>query len=158
MKSAILSIIPLAGFALAQEGCTRRTITTTETERTYVTVQPLDITSTIDITTTSTIDITTTITVRPSSVAASATGLHWGNFQNGTWSNHTGPNHTGRPVVNLSTVSLYTVTPSPVAETAAPVAETSAPVAEAPSPVAETLAVAETPAPTYAPGQGYGQA
>jgi expansin (peptidoglycan-binding protein) len=119
MKSAIFSIIPLVGFTLAQEGCTRRTVTKTEIEKTYVTVQPSDITVT------STIDITTTITVRPSSSPeASTTGLHWGSYPNGTYSNH-----TSRPEPIPSTVSLD-YTPS---------------------------AVTETPAPTYAPGQGYGQ-
>lgn len=57
MKSAIFSIIPLVGFAVAQQGCTRRTVTKTETEKTYVTVTPSpaasDLTSTVDITTTS---------------------------------------------------------------------------------------------------------
>ncbi|KAF9694880.1 hypothetical protein EKO04_007127 [Ascochyta lentis] len=130
MRSTIFSIIPLVGFALAQEGCTRRTVTKTETEKTYVTVQPSqpsasDITSTIDITITSTIDITTTITVRPSSsVEASTTGLRWGNYPNGTYSNH-----TGRPQPIVSSVSLD-YTPS---------------------------AVTEAPAPTYSPGQSYGQ-
>lgn len=52
MKSAIFSIIPLVGFALAQEGCTRRTVTKTETEKTYVTVQPSPIPSNITITST----------------------------------------------------------------------------------------------------------
>jgi hypothetical protein len=119
MKSAILSIIPLVGLAFAQEGCTRRTVTKTETEKTYVTVQPSE--STI----TSTIDITTTITVHPSSKPdASSTALHWGSYPNGTYSNH-----TGRPQPIISTVSLdYT-----------------------------SSALTETPAPTYAPGQGYGQ-
>lgn len=126
MKSAIFSIIPLMGFAAAQQGCTRSTVTKTETEKTYVTVTPsLDVTSTVDITITKTIDITTTITVRPSSsVEATATGLHWGNYPNGTYSNHTVRPHPHRP----SSVSLdYT-----------------------------SSAVTETPASTYAPGQGYG--
>lgn len=123
MKSTIFSIIPLVGFALAQKGCTRRTVTKTETEKTYVTVQPSPEAS--DITITSTIDITTTITVYPSSsVEATTTSLHWGNFPNGTYNNS-----TGRPQPIISTVSLdYT-----------------------------SSAVTETPAPTYAPGQGYGQ-
>ncbi|KAF2630236.1 carbohydrate-binding module family 63 protein [Macroventuria anomochaeta] len=122
MKSTIFSIIPLVGFALAQEGCTRRTVTKTETEKTYVTVQPSPVPS--DITITSTIDITTTITVRPSSsIKATTTGLHWGSYANGTYNNH-----TGRPQPTLSSVSLdYTLS-----------------------------TVTETPAPTYAPGQGYG--
>jgi hypothetical protein len=38
MKSTLFSIVPLMGFALAQKDCTRRTVTKTETERTYVTV------------------------------------------------------------------------------------------------------------------------
>lgn len=120
MKSAIFSVIPLVGFALAQKDCTRRTVTKTETEREYVTVQPADITSTYtkDVTITSTIDITTTITVRPSSVEASSTGLHWGNYPNGTWNNP-----TGSPQPILSTGSL-TYTPSAITETPAP---TSAP-------------------------------
>ena len=113
MKSTIFSIIPLVGFALAQEGCTRRTVTKTETERTYVTVQPSPVPS--DITITSTLTSTTTITVRPSSsVEATATGLHWGNFPNGTWSNH-----TGSPQPILSTASLV-YTPSAVTETPVP--------------------------------------
>lgn len=117
MKSTVLSIIPLVGFALAQKDCTRRTVTKTETEKTYVTVQPTaDIASTYtkDITITSTIDITTTITVRPSSVDASSTGLHWGNYPNGTWTNS-----TGSPQPILPTASL-TYTPSPITETPAP--------------------------------------
>lgn len=126
MKSTILSLIPLVGFALAQEGCTRRTVTKTETERTYVTVQPSPVAS--DITITSTIDTTVTITVHPSSaVEASATGLHWGSYPNGTYSNH-----TGRPLPIMSTVSLD---------------YTSSAVAETPS------AAIETPAPTNAPEQ-----
>ncbi|KAF3042193.1 hypothetical protein E8E12_009213 [Didymella heteroderae] len=141
MKSTIFSIIPIVGFALAQEGCTRRTVTKTETERTYVTVQPSPVPS--DITITSTIDITTTITVRPSSlVEASATGLHWGN---GTWGNY-----TIRPKPTLSSVSLD-YTDSAVTETPAPTtyvpgqgygspSETS----EAVIPTSETPAAAET--------------
>lgn len=122
MKSTIFSILPLVGLSLAQGSCTRQTVTKTETERTYVTVQP---SQPIDITITSTIDITTTVTVRPSSsIEASTTGLHWGNYPNGTYSNH-----TGRPQPILSSVSLD-YTPS---------------------------AATETPAPTSAPGQGYGQ-
>jgi hypothetical protein len=52
MKSTIFSILPIVGFALAQEGCTRRTVTKTETERTYVTVQPSPVPSDITITST----------------------------------------------------------------------------------------------------------
>lgn len=147
MKATLFSIIPLVGFALAQEGCTRRTVTKTETERTYVTVQPEPVPS--DITITSTIDITTTITVKPStSVAASVTGLHWGSYPNGTWSNH-----TGRPQPIISSVVLD-YTSSAVSETPAP---TTAPgysyaplpsvTSEAAVPTSETPAAAEsTPA------------
>ena len=150
MKSTIFSIIPLVGFALAQEGCTRRTVTKTETERTYVTVSPSPVPS--DITVTSTVDITVTVTLHPSSsVEASTTGLHWGSYPNGTWSNH-----TGRPQPILSSVSLD-YTPSAVTETPAPTyapapgygepSETS----EAAIPTSETAAVAESSSVYQAP-------
>lgn len=162
MKSTFFSILPLVGFALAQEGCTRRTVTKTETEKTTVTVEPSDITitSTIDITTTSTIDITTTITVLPSSVAASVTGLHWGSYPNGTWSNN-----TARPEPSLPSVSIH-YTPTPITETPAPTyvpgqgysspSETSSaavPTSEAPAavPTSEAPAAAESEAPYEAP-------
>ncbi|KAJ4407394.1 hypothetical protein N0V91_003978 [Didymella pomorum] len=148
MKSTIFSIIPIVGFALAQEGCTRRTVTKTETERTYVTVQPSPVPS--DITITSTIDITTTITVHPSSsVEASATGLHWGN---GTWGNW-----TVRPRPSLSSVSLdYTdsaTTETPAPSTYVPGQGYGSPssTSEAAIPTSETPAAAETSSLSQAP-------
>ncbi|KAF1933477.1 carbohydrate-binding module family 63 protein [Didymella exigua CBS 183.55] len=143
MKSSIFYIIPLVGFTLAQEGCTRRTITKTETERTYVTVRPSPVPS--DITITSTIDITTTVTVRPSSsVEASATGLHWSNFPNGTWGNY-----TGRPKPTLSSVSLD-YTDSAVTETPAPTSyvpgQGYSAISEAAIPTSEAVTAVETSA------------
>ena len=149
MKSTIFSIIPLVGLALAQEGCTRRTVTKTETEKTYVSVQP---SQPFDITIPSTIDSTTTITVRPSSsVEATATGLHWGSYPNGTYSNH-----TGRPQPILSSVSLD-YTPSAITETPAPTYipgqgyEQSSETGKAAIPTFETPAAAESSSTYEAP-------
>lgn len=115
MKATLFSIIPLVGFALAQESCTRRTVTKTETEKVYVTVPSYPVAS--DITITSTIDITTTITIYPStSVEASATGLHWGNYPNGTYSNHT-TSRRRRPTPSTTSLDF---TSSSVAEVPAP--------------------------------------
>lgn len=157
MKSTIFSVIPLVGFALAQKGCNRPIVTKTETEKVYVTVQP---SSLPDLTITSTVDITVTVTVRPSSsVEASATGLHWGSYPNGTWSNH-----TGRPQPILSTASLdYTLvteTPAPTdapSETPYPSgdyyeysesSEAAVPTSETPAPAQSSSVYVEAASPT----------
>lgn len=148
MKSTIFSILPLVGLAVAQQGCTRQIVTKTETEKVYVTVQPSEttITSTIDSTITSTIDITTTITVdSSSSVEATATGLHWGNYPNGTYSNH-----TVRPRPHLSSVTLD-YTPSVVIETPAATSSQASKSSEVAIPTSEAPAAVETSSAYEAP-------
>ncbi|KAJ4363321.1 hypothetical protein N0V95_001094 [Ascochyta clinopodiicola] len=126
MKSTIFSIIPLVGFTLAQNACTKRIVTKTETERTYVTVQPSQAS---DITITSIIDITSTIIVpSSSSVEASTTGLHWGSYPNGTYSNH-----TGRPQPIVSSVSLDYTSEAAIPTSEAPAAVESYSAYEAPA-------------------------
>lgn len=92
MKSAIFTLLPFAGVALAESACTLRTVTHTEYEKVYETAKEIEVkakpttctrktvtTTTYekvyvtvtpdaigDVTTTSTLDITTTITVHPS--------------------------------------------------------------------------------------------
>ena len=117
MKSTIVSLLPLAGLALAQD-CKPRIITKTETEKFYVTVQPSEAASTrtIDMTTTITTDITTTITIRPT-LQPSASNLHWSGFQNCTSAFPTGGSS---PI--LSTGALVS---TPAAEIAQPTPDTS---------------------------------
>ncbi|KZM19483.1 uncharacterized protein EKO05_0003115 [Ascochyta rabiei] len=138
MKSTIFSIVPFVGFALAQQGCNKLTVT--ETETSYVTVQPSQVSYSYI---TSTIGITNTITVGSSSSAeASTTGLHWGSYPNGTYGNH-----TGRPQPTVSSVSLD-YTPSAVTETPVP---TYAP-GQGYSQSSET---SETPVPTFESSSAY---
>jgi expansin (peptidoglycan-binding protein) len=115
MKSTIISLLPLAGLALAHQDCKPRIVTKTETEKVYVTVQPSDTASTrtVDITTTITTDITTTITIRPT-FQPSASNLHWSGFQNCTSAYPTGGSN---PI--LSTGVLVS-TPEAATETAKP--------------------------------------
>ncbi|KAF2999379.1 hypothetical protein E8E13_006479 [Curvularia kusanoi] len=174
MKSSIFSLIPLVGFALAQKDCTRRTVTKTETERTYVTVQPEAITSTQDLTITSTIDITTTITVKPSSsVAATVTGLVWGNYPNGTWNHGTGRPRPHKPSVTLAhSSSAVSETPVSTYASSSQTSKAAIPTSEAPSaaesssayeapvasPSAKAAEAAAAPAATSAAGSKRGEA
>ena len=132
--------------------------------------------ATIDTTITSTIDITTTITVkRPtSSVLATATGLHWGNYPNGTIPHGTGhpkPVHSSVIVDYTSSTAAETPLPtfvfpsSQVSEAAVPTSETPAAVessstyeAPAASPTPEAAEAAAAPAATSAAGSKRGEA
>lgn len=91
--------------------------------------------------------------MRPSSsVEASTTSLHWGNFPNGTWGNY-----TGRPKPTLSSISLdYTdsaVTETPAPTTYAPGQGYGSPseTSEAAIPTSETPAAAESSSAYEAP-------
>jgi expansin (peptidoglycan-binding protein) len=117
MKSTIVSLLPLAGLALAQD-CKPRIVTKTETESVYVTVQANEVasTTTIDVTTTSTIDITTTVTIRPT-LQPSVSNMHWSGYQNSTNAYPTGgsnpnPNPILSTGVPLSTPEAATETAS----------------------------------------------